>query len=141
MSSTADAKERRKFRRYPAAVLKAVIKQKKGLFSEQWQDAAVVDYSEQGVAVVLDQEPELDQLISFKLVLEMDMGDITIDRIEGCVRNKVKNEKGWRSGLEFSDTSLRDCSEKLERITRLLEKSASVNERLQNQVHRNRPSN
>lgn len=133
MTTTNDARERRKFRRYPAANLKAQIRQKKGLFSEKWLDASVVDCSEQGVALILKEEPENDQFLVVKLVLEMDMGNISIDRIDAKVRNKVKTDAGWRSGLEFSDDAIRDCGEKLERITRMLGKSTSVNKRLHNQ--------
>lgn len=138
MTKSEDVKERRKFRRYPAAVLKAQVRQKKGIFSEKWLDSSVVDCSEQGVALILNDEPDIDQSMAIKLILEMDMGNITIDRIDASVRNKVKTETGWRSGLEFSDIAIRDCGEKLERIARLLDKSASVNERLHKQVHKNK---
>lgn len=139
MIKSDDVKERRKFRRYPAAVLKAQIREKKGIFSEKWLDSCVVDCSEHGVALILNDEPDIDQSMTVKLVLEMDMGNITIDRIDASVRNKFKTDKGWRSGLEFSDLAIRDCGEKLERITRLLDKSSSVNERLHQQVHKNKP--
>lgn len=140
MTNTDDVKDRRKFRRYPAAVLKAQVRHKKGLFSEKWLESSVVDCSEHGVALILNNEPDIDQSIAVKLILEMDMGVITIDRLDASVRNKVKTELGWRSGLEFSDVALRDSGDKLERIARLLEKSASVNERLQKQVHKNKIS-
>lgn len=139
MSTVADdVQERRRYRRYPAAELKAQVKAKKGLFGKDWLEVEVSDFSEQGIALMMDEQPVLDQALTLKLRLEMDMGDIKIDKIQAQPKNKVTTGGRWRLGLEFitdkSETKQEDVQKQLARIKSILEKNSALNERLKRQV-------
>lgn len=133
-----DVKERRRYRRYPAANLKVQAKTKKGLFGSDWVDMEVSDFSSHGIALLLDEQPTLDQTITLRLVLEMDMGAIKIDKIDAEPRNKVTVNERWRLGLEFVEdknaSKQEEIQKQLERVQQILEKNAAVNERLKKQV-------
>jgi len=137
MTSKTSASERRRYRRFPAANLTAQYKTKRGLLTK-WVDIEVQDFSEHGIALVLDEQPTLNQSFTLKLKLEMDMGEITIDRIEASPKNKVTQQERWRLGLEFVDDKNAEknnsIKKQLDRIKQILEKHDAVNDRLKKQV-------
>lgn len=137
MISTSSASERRRYRRFPAANLTAQYKTKRGLLTK-WVDIEVSDFSEHGIALLLDAQPTLDQSLTLKLKLEMDMGEINIDRIDALPKNKITQQDRWRLGLEFVEEKNKEknnaLKKQLVRIQQILEKHAEVNERLKNQV-------
>ena len=135
MTNVAHPQERRRYRRFPAATLKAQIKSKRGFFTH-WQDVEVSDFNPYGIAINLHQEPELEQAFSLKLILEIDMGEITVEKIEATAKNKVLSNKVWRTGLLFDELKGGKAEEtisKINRISQLLEKSVALNERLMGQ--------
>lgn len=125
--------EKRSKRRLPAANLTAQLKRKQGLFSSQL-DLTVVDFNLFGMALMLLSEPELGAKITFKLVFEMDMGNITVNGVEANIVNKVFDLQSgqWRVGLIFSSQTKQSTEMlgQLKRIKQLLEKSAAIKERI-----------
>ena len=135
MNNAARPQERRKYRRFPAATLKAQIKSKRGFFTH-WQDVDVSDFNTHGIAINLNHEPEIEQAFSLKLILEIDMGEITIEKIEATAKNKVLSDKVWRTGLLFDEikgSKAEETLSKINRISQMLEKSLALNERLMGQ--------
>lgn len=126
--------EKRRERRVPAANLSAQIKVKKGLFSD-WVDLNVLDFNLLGLALALPSEPELGSKISMRLILDMDMGDIKLNQIEGKVVNKMKlgdSDNLWRVGLVFSNSSKTsgDNLSQLTRIKDMLERNEAIKQRI-----------
>ena len=80
MSLSPQYKEKRAQRRLPAANLKAHLKRKQGLFT-RWSEIEVVDFNMSGLALKLPSEPEFGDKLNFKLILEMDIGDIKVNQL------------------------------------------------------------
>lgn len=128
--------ERRRYRRYPSADLKAQVKVKKGLFSE-WQDVDVADFNDHGMAILIPRREKLPEKLTFRLLLEMDMGVIKVDKLEAHCVNKLEQLDRHRIGLEFDAQYLSKSAElrnQLERIQRILEKSSSIKSKLGSQT-------
>lgn len=137
MTNQTTASERRRSRRFPAAELKAQYKVKRGLLTN-WVDVDVQDFSEHGIALILEEQPTLKQSFTLKLKLKMDMGEISIDRIEASPKNKMTQKDRWRLGLEFLEEKSAEknsaMKKQLRRIQQILEKHEVVNDRLKNHV-------
>jgi len=136
MSVPDSGRERRRYRRYPAAKLKASMKTKK-LMMTQWQDVAVGDFSSHGMAIFVENAVKPESQITLNLVLEMDMGSIQIDKINATVMNITDNKSYWRLGLSFNPEFVEknsDVNRKLEKIARILEQSAQLKDRLKDQI-------
>ncbi len=136
MSSATDGRDRRRYRRYPAAKLKALLKTKK-LMRTQWVDVAVADYNSHGMAIFVEQPEKENTQLTLNLELEMDMGTIKVEKIVATVKNRVDHKSYWRLGLAFNEDSVGKNSvveEKLERIANILEQSSQLNERLKDQM-------
>lgn len=137
MASNASASERRRYRRFPAASLTAQVKTKRGLFNK-WEDVEVSDFSVSGISLMFDDQPTLDQQLTLRLNLKMDMGEIKVEKIDALPKNKITHKDRWRLGLEFCDDKNggknNELKKQLERIKQILEKHDAVNERLKNQV-------
>ena len=133
MVSLVQFQEKRSQRRLPSANLKAQVKSKQGLFSN-WLDLDVVDFNLSGMALKLPTEPELGSKLNFRLILEMDMGDIKVKNIEAKIVNKVNaiNDGVWRVGLIFTSQTKQsnETKQQLERIIQILERSAAIKERM-----------
>lgn len=136
MAAAASTPERRRYRRFPSANLKAQVKVKKGLFNE-WQDVDVSDFNDHGMAILVPRKSKYPSRLTFRLMLEMDMGVIKIDRLEAECVNKHEQLDRHRIGLQFDAASLdksKDLRAQLARIQRILEKSTTVKSRLGSQT-------
>lgn len=134
MTMQPEAQDRRRARRFPAAELKAQMKVKKGLFSE-WIDIGTQDYNKLGLAIETDRELEVGQNVTLSITLLVDMGEITIDKIEGAVRNIASNGFHKRYGIEFifDGKKASDYQTQLDRIESMLERSTRLQERMSSQ--------
>ncbi len=136
MPSAASNEERRRYRRFPSANLKAQVKVKKGLFSE-WQDVDVSDFNDHGMAILVPRKSKYPTRLTFRLMLEMDMGVIKIDRLEADCVNKLEKLDRHRIGLQFDGATLeksKHLRSQLSRIQRILEKSTTVKTKLGSQT-------
>ncbi|UZE95984.1 PilZ domain-containing protein [Alkalimarinus alittae] len=127
--------ERRRFRRHPALKLKAEVKIKKGLFG-QWVDVEPRDYSKRGMAIETEYAFEPEQPITLNITLEMEIGDIQITKIEGIIKNKLKDTPTPRYGVEFDYTANRhmkttETQSQLGRIEGILERSENLRLRIE----------
>lgn len=133
MSLSPQYKEKRAQRRLPAANLKAHLKRKQGLFT-RWSEIEVVDFNMSGLALKLPSEPEFGDKLNFKLILEMDIGDIKVNQLEAKVVNKVSTDREgvWRVGVIFSGQTKQssDTVKQLERVNQILEKHDAITDRI-----------
>lgn len=134
-SSPAD---RRRFRRYPAAELKAFLRVKKGLFGEQWIQVEPLDFSLRGLAIDAALELVVEENVTLALELVMDMGTIRVEKLAGIVRYSAPRGSQCRYGIEFDFEGPRfmrspEIEGQLARIEALLERSHQVSDRIQSQ--------
>ncbi|OZG74568.1 hypothetical protein BTA51_06105 [Hahella sp. CCB-MM4] len=133
-SSTAAQMERRRARRFPAIELQANIRHKKGIFGDSWTEVRATDFNHSGVCIDSDHLLKVGQTVILSFYLKMEIGEISLEKVQGEIRH-VKSLGGQcRCGVEF--TGIRkgsDMEAQLTRLESLLSRHQSVVERIQGQ--------
>lgn len=123
-------RERRRRERLPFIHMDARVQVKKGLFSKQWLEVQVSDFSKLGMAIVSDHEFKEGDKLQFSLRLNTEVGDITVEQAEAVVRNSRVADDGTIFGLEFSSGHKESVSESLGRIESVLTRFKAVSDRI-----------
>jgi len=130
-AENAQAHERRRLRRFPAANLSAEIKHKRVLIGG-WKPATPYDFTRSGMAVELDgMVLEKGEVVEVRLTLTLDIGELRLDRLVAVVRNTGRD----RFGLEFDFQASRHMKSlttqsQLGRIEGILDRSEKLRRRL-----------
>lgn len=131
----AQAHERRRLRRFPAAELSAQIKARRGLFGS-WETVNADDFTRTGISFEsVNLTLEKGDVVEVRLTLLLDMGEIKVDRLIAVVRNQHRHGVGWRYGLEFDYSASRHMKSlttqaQLGRIEGILDRSEKLRRRL-----------
>ena len=133
-TSSAITSERRRVRRLPAVELQANLRMKKGLFGEAWTEVRATDFSHVGVSIDLDGRLDSGQTVTLSFHLKMEMGEISLEKVQGTVRHVKPLGGQCRCGIEFTGIKQgSDLEAQLTRLESLLARSQSVGQRIQNQ--------
>ncbi len=130
-AENAQAHERRRLRRFPAASLTAEVKRKRVLVGG-WKPAIPHDFTRTGMAVELDGLTlEKGEIVEVRLTLTLDTGELRVDRLIAVVRNVAHG----RFGLEFDFQASRHMKSlttqaQLGRIEGILDRSEKLRRRM-----------
>ena len=131
----AQAHERRRLRRFPAAELSVQIKARRGLFGN-WNTVNADDFTRTGMSFEsTDLSLDKGDVVEVRATLLLDMGDLKVDRLVAVVRNKHRHGVAWRYGLEFDYSASRHMKSlttqaQLGRIEGILDRSEKLRRRL-----------
>lgn len=111
--------ERRRQRRLPFVQVNARVRVRRSLFSREWVDVGVQDFSASGIAFAGELPLQEGEKLHVSLQLQTETGDFTIERAVAIIRNA--RHIGGRTvfGAEFTrDNSVhaRHCLEQIENI-------------------------
>lgn len=123
-------RERRRRERLPFIQMDARVKVRKGLFSNNWLEVQVMDFSKLGMAIVSDQEFKEGDKLQFSLRLNTEVGDITVEQAEALVRNSRVADNGTIYGLEFADSQKASVGDSIGRIESVLTRFKAVTDRI-----------
>lgn len=124
--------DRRRRARLSWMSMEARVKVKKGLFSSEWLDVQVVDYSTLGIGFETKTQFDAGDPIILTLRLASEVGDLGVDQIKGVVRHRKPTETlNWAYGVEFElDSARKQTLDALERIESVLERMQRVADRI-----------
>ncbi|WP_158227233.1 PilZ domain-containing protein [Mangrovitalea sediminis] len=134
-AQNAQAHERRRFRRFPAAELSVQVKTRRGLFGK-WETVNPEDFTRTGLAFEsTGMELEKGDVVEVRATLLLDMGDLKVDRLVAVVRNLHRHGIARRYGLEFDYSASRHMKAlttqaQLGRIEGILDRSEKLRRRL-----------
>lgn len=123
-------RERRRRERMPFIQMDARVKVRKGLFSKNWLEVQVSDFTGLGMAIVSNHEFKEGDKLQFSLRLNTEVGDITVEQAEAVVRNSRVADNGTIYGLEFADGQKSSVNESLGRIESVLTRFKAVTDRI-----------
>lgn len=131
----AQAHERRRLRRFPAADLTAELRLKRTLIGG-WTAAEPHDFTRTGMAVeAKDLTLEQGDLVEVRLRLALDIGELKVDKLIAVVRNIHPAGDQPRFGLEFDFQASRQMKSlttqaQLGRIEGILDRSEKLRRRI-----------
>lgn len=134
-AENAEAHERRRLRRFPAADLVAHLRHK-GAILGGWIEAEPHDFTRSGMAVEnIDLPLESGAMVEIRLTLKLDIGELQVNKIIAVVRNVTKVKGRQRYGLEFDFQASRHMRSlatqaQLGRIEGILDRSEKLRRRL-----------
>ncbi|MFE8069943.1 PilZ domain-containing protein [Marinobacteraceae bacterium S3BR75-40.1] len=123
--------ERRRRKRLPWVAMHAQVKIKKNMLSSEWVEVEVIDYNSLGIGIRSELELDSDRRIQLSLRLETEVGDISVERINGVIRHSHMEEKGRFFGIEFDEKSKEATRESLQRIEGIVEKYQQLTRRME----------
>ena len=96
------AQERRRQRRLPFVQVNARVRVRRSLFTREWVDVRVHDFSIKGIAFTGDLPLQEGEKLHLSLQLQTETGDFAIERVVAIIRNSPRINDRTTFGAEFT---------------------------------------
>jgi hypothetical protein len=130
-------KDLRARKRMPTANLKASLQISKGILDSIWEEVRPMNFSLFGMGLKTNRTLKVDSKVTLSLTLEIDMGEIHIEKIKARVVRMNKLVGFYEYGIEFDKKIVENANsqtaQNLMRIENFLSKQEALSAKMSQQ--------